>query len=133
MRRFVLTTYLWVLLLPLGCTFVGAASNQIVLIANHDTFPVMMNASDLKKFTAEVHAAQENEEIDPSTIPDIDNGMLDNSHCIMTPYTHLNFLADIFDFKTAYFSVGDGLLEVGDWLWSFCPFVWLVLVVRKLS
>ncbi len=114
MRRFLRETYLWVLLLPFALQFVGAASNQAVLIANHDKFPVMVN----------------------DTVRDImqpdANGLIDKEHCVMTAQTHLNFLADIFDFHTAWVSIGDLLLDLGAWLGTFCPFVWGFAVIRKL-
>ena len=58
--------------------------------------------------------------------------MIDDVHCVMTPDTHLNALADIFDFHSATYSVGDGLLILGEWLQSFMPFVWMFAVVDKL-
>jgi uncharacterized protein DUF5317 len=118
MRRLFLATYLWILLLPVGFYALGTGSNQLVLIANHDKFPVLLNEATLAKHEA-------NGDIDQY-------GMLDEVHCVMTSKTHLNFLADIFDVHVAWMSIGDFFLEIGDWLWSFSPFVWLVLVIRKL-
>lgn len=111
--NFLRVTSLWLLLLPGLIYFTGAASNQLVLIANHDTFPVLVN---------DKRAA--------SVSPD---GMLDGVHCLMTKRTHLNALADIFDFHVATYSIGDLLLEAGDWLWTFAPFMWLGLVIRRLT
>ena len=42
--------------------------------------------------------------------------MTDETHCVMTSKTHLNWLADVFDFHQEIESVGDLLLGVGDWL-----------------
>lgn len=112
--KFFRITMLWVLLLPVVCTFIGAASNQAVLISNGDRFPVLMNASVRSK-----------EYVDA-------NGMLDKEHCIMTHATHLNALADIIDTQDAWMSIGDIFIEIGIWLAAFCPFVWLALVVQKL-
>lgn len=111
---FLRATSLWVLLLPYAFTLVGAASNQVVLIANHDKFPVMLNASK----EAEVVAA---------------DGMIDDTHCLMTRQTHLNALADIFDLKDAIYSIGDFILMAGEWLSTFCFFVWLALAVKKIT
>jgi hypothetical protein len=113
--KFFRVTMLWILLLPVIATVIGAASNQAVLIANGDKFPVLMNPSIM---------AQQNVD---------SNGMLDNEHCVMTHSTHLNALADIFDTHDAWISVGDILIELGSWLAGFCPFIWLALVVQKLN
>jgi hypothetical protein len=115
MVRFLRVTLLWVLLLPPTATFLGAASNQLVLIANHDKFPVMLNETSRAGFE-----------------PDA-NGMIDREHCVMTSETHLNFLADIFDFKDGLYSIGDLLLMLGEWLGAFCPFVWVALVIERLN
>ena len=113
--KFFRITMLWVLLLPGVCMFIGAASNQAVLISNGDKFPVLINASVISQ-------------------GDVDaNGMLlDKEHCIMTHATHLNALADIIDTHYAWMSIGDIFIEIGLWLAAFCPFVWLALVVQKL-
>ena len=116
LRKFICNTFLWVLLSPYALITAGAASNQLVLIANHDKFPVMVNTTKLPKL-ADVEGA-----------PD---GMLDDVHCVMTNKTHLNFLADIFDMHDAVYSIGDFALGAGEWLNIFCPFVWGALIVRK--
>lgn len=105
---------LWVLIAPYPVMFVGAASNQLVLVANHDKFPVMFN-----------------ERVRVKAKPDV-NGMIDNTHCVMTKQTHLNVLADIIDLHTGWYSIGDLFLMLGDWLSSFCSYVWLGLVLQKL-
>lgn len=108
-------TMLWIVLLPYLVQGIGAASNQLVLIANHDKFPVMLNEAARVKFE-----------------PDA-NGMIDAVHCVMTSNTHLNLLADVFDFHVGWFSIGDGLLSLGQWLSSFSLFVWMGLVIQKLK
>lgn len=105
---------LWVLLLPYLVFGVGAASNQLVLIANHDKFPVMLNEAGRVRFK-----------------PDA-NGLIDQRHCVMTHETHLNALADIFDFQVGWYSIGDFLLMLSDWLSGFCIYVWMALVVKSL-
>lgn len=132
MKEFLRKTCLYLLAIPVLLTVLGTASNQVVLFANHDKFPVMMNDAGVKRYTAEVEAAKSDPEVDPASIPDVEDGMMDQTHCFMTNKTHLNFLADIFDLGTAYYSVGDGLLFLGDWTWKFMPFVWGFAVVRKL-
>jgi hypothetical protein len=114
MRHFLRVTMLWVLLLPYAFIFVGAASNQLVIIANHDKFPVMMNEAARAHFE-----------------PDA-NGLIDKEHCVMTDKTHLNALADIFDFGDGWYSIGDELIDFGVWLNGFCIYVWIALVVKSL-
>jgi hypothetical protein len=58
--------------------------------------------------------------------------MIDDVHCIMDEQSHLKALADIFDFHTAIYSVGDGLIELGQWLMGFSMPVWMFEVVRRL-
>lgn len=112
--KFFRVTMLWIVLLPYALVFLGAASNQAVIIANHDKFPVLINSRALAQADAD------------------EDGMLDNEHCIMTKDTHLNFLADIFDMKDSYISVGDMLLSVGEWIGTFSIFVWGSLVIIRL-
>lgn len=119
--RLLRSTLLWIILLPYVVTFIGAASNQLVLNANGDTFPVRLNAAKVVKFTE-------------GEIVILNDGtvMLDDTHCVMSAKTHLNWLADIFDFHDDIESIGDMLLELGAWLQTFCPFVWLALVCDRL-
>ena len=98
----------------------GAASNQVVLYSNHDRFPVSINL-------VKAH------EMAPEAI-ELPDGivMLDDVHCLMTPKTHLNLLADVFDFHH-HESIGDLSLDLGGWMWTFAPFVWGAAVTRKLN
>lgn len=104
------STFLWVILLPYMFTFVGAASNQLVLITNHDTFPVLARDS-----------------ISGKILPD------EEGHVLMTSATHLNALADILDFHDGWYSVGDLMLMLGQWGETFCPFIYMALVSIKLA
>lgn len=89
-------------------------SNQAVLLANGGKFPVSINAHRQNGFS------------------DAD-GYLDDVHIVMTSHTHLNVLADIFDFKRQGIeSVGDALIDLGAWLCAFAPFVWGYEVARRL-
>jgi len=106
---------LWVVFLPYVFIGLGAASNQLVLIANHDKFPVMENGWRASQYEVRVDV------IDPE------------GHCLMTKDTHLNFLADIFDFKDAIYSIGDLSIMLGEWLNTFCIFVWIALVVKSIN
>jgi hypothetical protein len=135
LRKLFRSSLLWILLAPYGIFGLGAASNQAVLIANHDKFPVMLNARKLDKIL--------NPKIDadlekilgikivekPAPKPDPD-GMLDDVHCVMTKDTHLNALADVFDLGGIY-SIGDFILYIGEWMQTWVPFVWASLIIGK--
>lgn len=127
-KTLIRTTVLWVLLLPYVFIFIGAASNQLVLIANGDKFPVLLSDARIAVLTSP-SIGEDGEPLPPRVGPD---GMLDARHCVMTHKTRLNFLADIFDFHTGWYSIGDELLTLGEWLSSFLPFVWGFEVVRRL-
>lgn len=115
------STALWIILLPYLVYFFGAASNQLVLWANNDTFPVKVNLAKAQ------HMAPDAIKLPDGTI------MLDEVHCLMTPKTHLNILADNWDLnREGIWSIGDFLLDLGDWLGTFAPFVWGAIVVGKL-
>ena len=118
-RRFLRVSCLWVLLAPWASLGLGIASNEAVLISNHDRFPVMMNPvklDDLRGIQGQ------------TTLP---ADMLDDVHCVMTKDTHLNSLADVFDFKDGIYSIGDGLTELGQWANEFCVIAWLTLIFKK--
>ena len=133
MFNFLRKTSLYILAIPVLFTFLGAASNQLVLVANHDSFPVMLNDKKLQEMTEprEQKAINFNK-----PIPAFETGdtvMLDDVHCNMTSETHLNFLADVFDMHDAIYSIGDFSLMLGDWFWAFAPFVFVFDVARKLA
>jgi hypothetical protein len=118
--RFLRNTALWILLLPYAATFAGIASNQLVLNANDDTFPVRINLVKLHKWADDGVAMSDG------------RVYLDETHVVMSNKTHLNWLADVFDFHQDIESVGDLLLDLGGWLSTFCPFVWMAFTVDKL-
>jgi hypothetical protein len=132
MFKFLRKTSLYLLAVPMLFIFLGAVSNQVVLIANHDTFPVMVNDKKLTEMS-EPKTSQENQSFNSIVTLKNDVVMIDDVHCVMTSHTHLNMLADIFDMKDAIYSIGDFLLELGEWLSSFSIFVFLFDVVRKLN
>lgn len=122
LMSFLRYTALWILLLPIAISYAGCASNQLVLWANNDTFPVKINVVKLLEFT-NGH---------PIILPS-GTIMIDDTHCVMTSQTHLNLLADNWDFRNdGIESIGDVLLDLGSWLSSFCPFVWGAFVIFKL-
>jgi hypothetical protein len=133
MLKFLKKTSLYILALPLLLTVLGAASNQIVLIANHDTFPVMLNEKKTEAATAEQKFVASPIMKPQPAMEDVDGTvMLDDVHCVMTHKTHLNAMADVFDLGNIY-SIGDFGLILGDWLWVFAPFVFVFDVTRKLA
>lgn len=115
MLSFLRKTYLYVLALPVLFIFLGAASNQAVLIANHGKFPVMVNAA---------RAAASG--LKPGDV-------IDGEHSVMAHDDKLKPLADIFDFHDGVYSVGDELIELGEWSWGFAPYLWGFAVVKKLN
>ena len=127
------TSCLYILLLPYAIFGLGAASNQAVLISNHDKFPVMLNARKLNKIMS-----QSTEDklltmlgIPKKVLPAPDSdGMIDDVHCQMTKNTHLNALADVFDLGSIY-SIGDFALYTGEWLMGWTPFVWATTLIGR--
>lgn len=120
--------------------FVGAASNQLVLVANHDRFPVMVNARKLREFekrdreSSTVQAIASLRGIAPPVpSPNDDDGMIDDTHCVMTKDTRLNFLADWIDLHPAIYSPGDLLMDFGDFLGNYSFIFWLALVLNNFS
>lgn len=101
---------LWILLAPVVLFTAGAASNQIVILANHDKMPVLVNSTKY---------------------PGV--GMMDDIHVTMSDDTKLNFLADVFDFHDVTESIGDIGINSAEFLFPVCPFIWgLALTVDKL-
>ncbi len=134
MFSFLRRTSLYLLAIPVLFTFLGAASNQVVLIANHDSFPVMVNDKKLQEMTEPEEKPTGIQFAKPMPAFAADDAVyLDDVHVAMTSHTHLNALADIFDMKDAIYSIGDFSLMLGDWFWAFAPFVFVFDVVRKLQ
>jgi hypothetical protein len=137
-RHFLCTTFLWVLFLPYALIGVGAASNQVVLIANHDKFPVMLNHKKLIEMTqptvtlVEILEGKEPKEQPKADAVADEDGMIDDIHCVMTDKTHLNALADVFDMHDSIYSIGDFVLMIGEWMGTFTPFVWGALAIKRL-
>lgn len=127
MFKFLRKTFLWILLSPVALSLLGAASNQAVLMANHDTFPVMVNSLKAEMMVTEMKNEAEEKEIN------VPEGMIDDVHCLMTSKTHLNFLADVFDLKDGIYSIGDFGIMLGSWLWGFVPYVWGFAVINSLK
>lgn len=111
----------------------GAASNQAVLNANHDKFPVEVNTFKEEIMVYKMQQEWKDATADIENAPSLPEGMIDDTHCIMTEYTHLNWLADVFDLKDGIYSIGDFLLMLGGYLWTFAPFVWVFEATRRLN
>src|SRR5208337_974679 len=131
MFSFLRKTALWILLLPVALGIGGTLSNQLVLKANHDTFPVMWNDYKVNEYRLNLEKKiQTSKDPDEAMMAQFDlealelGGYIDDTHVIMTSNTHLNFLADIIDFHTVTYSVGDLGIVLGDYLWSYAPLVW---------
>lgn len=133
MFKFLKKTALWIVAVPMLCFFLGAASNQAVLAANHDKFPVMWNDAKVNLYRLEAtKAAEAGNEDAEIALALLDHGYLDDTHCLMTKETHLNFLADWIDLKSATYSIGDLLLELGGRGMDYSPIVWVVVVLGRL-
>lgn len=111
MLRFLIRTKLYIIAVLLLLMAFGAGLNQLVLIANGDTFPVQINS---------VRAG--------GALP---GTLIDDVHVVMTPGMRLKFLSDVFDFKDGLYSIGDGALLLGYFLWSFAPYVWVFGVIEE--
>lgn len=61
-----------------------------------------------------------------------ENGQfIDQVHSVMGPNSRLKALADIFNLGIGIFSIGDFLILLGGWLWTFAPIAWVVLLIKK--
>jgi hypothetical protein len=140
------TPYWYLIAIPLLCTFIGAGSNQAVLIANGGKFPVLVNQEQIAQMCtpdtddkddslAKIvqHLKHEDSKISAPDANTCANGgeFLDAVHTIMQPTDHFKFLADVFNLRVAIFSIGDFLLMLGDWIWAWSSIAWVVLVLRK--
>jgi hypothetical protein len=136
-------TSLYLLALPTLVWVLGFASNQAVLFANHDKFPVMWSDYKAAEYQLDLEkAASATDKMGEPTaqaeqaqlaIAALESeGFIDEVHCVMTPKTHLNLLADIFDLQSATYSIGDFLLMLGEYAFGFMLPVFIFDVVRKL-
>ena len=134
MFKFLRTTALWIILAPTAISWLGAASNQVVLYANHDTFPVSVNPVKLQVFTGGELVKDPKPHMEGGTTVELEDGtvMMDPTHCVMTSKTHLNWLADVFDFHDEIESIGDLLINLGDWANAFALYVYIFVVSAAL-
>ncbi len=115
MFKFLRKTYLYILAIPIFLIILGASLNQAVMIANHGKFPVQLNST-----------AQEALGAKPGDVLD------GRGHSVMAPEDHLKVLADILNFGNIY-SIGDELIDLGSWGWTFAPYVWGFAVIKRLK
>jgi len=123
--------YWQLLAVPVMLWMLGAGSNQLVLIANHGKFPVMVNDVQIARMCPDAKDIDEKYKGIACTSDGKGGQYLDPVHTVMGANSHLKFLADIFDLGSIY-SIGDFMLMLGEWLWSFTPYMWIALVIRKL-
>src|SRR5579872_966911 len=131
MLKFLRKTLLWMVLIPYAFTWGGTLSNQAVLWANNDTFPVRINLVKLMEWS---DGGKGIKVIPPDFDPAHPDGavMLDNIHCLMTNKTHLNWLADNFDFHQSIESIGDLLIDLGQFSGQYMPILWFGFAVARL-
>lgn len=130
MFKFLRKTLLYIILAPYAVTGLGIISNQVVLNANNDAFPVRINPVKLYDWSQKGTKMH----ILPPT-PETPKGVVfinDNMHIVMNSTTHFNWLADIFDFHTHIYSIGDFAQDLGEWAAEFTPFLWAGAILRKL-
>jgi hypothetical protein len=135
MFAFLRRTSLYLLAIPVLLTVLGATSNQVVLMANHDRFPVLANETKVQKVIG-THDVQVGPNVitvpNPAVTESDGTVMIDDTHCVMSSKTHLNFLADVFDLGSIY-SIGDFSLILGSYLWVYAPMLFLFDATRKLT
>ena len=141
LKKLLKVPYWYLIAIPLLSIALGTVSNQVVLWANFDKFPVMSNNEKIHQScqTPDRPKAPKKDApsiLKPQPAKDSDlcrNGgiFLDDTHVIMTKDSKLKFLADIWDFHEVTYSIGDFFLMFAEWMLSWAPLAWLVLVIRK--
>lgn len=138
--------YGWVIAVPILLILLGTASNQAVLVANWGKFPVMVNDRVQAKMIARARERDREESEQSSARFSITNTtvrfdarvmndqgqFVDDVHSVMGHNSRLKFLADYINLRTAIYSPGDGLIELGEWSWGFAPTLWIFLAARRL-
>jgi hypothetical protein len=138
MFSFLRKTALWIIALPVLIWCLGLTSNQIVLTANHDKFPVMWNDYKTADYvlSLEHKALSKDSRVAEQARFSLEalreEGFLDNKHVLMTSDTHFNFLADWIDLGNAVYSIGDFLLMGGENALEYAPIIWVAVVIGKL-
>ena len=131
MQSILRKTGLWIPLVPAVVFVLGVASNQAVLIANHDRFPILINERRVIRLAEPVIDISKMVIHERVSVDSDGTIMLDDVHCLMTSDTHLNALADVWDLGSIY-SVGDFAIEAGAYLFDYAIVIWLAFMVSQL-
>jgi hypothetical protein len=142
MFKFFRKTSLYILAIPTLLFGLGFLSNQAVLKANNDTFPVMWNHNKCFQYRLSIvkeasitdkegNPTREAEQAQAALVAFDEEGFIDDTHVVMSPQTHLNYLGDIFDLRTTY-SIGDFMLFAGEYGFGFMLPLFIFDVTRKL-
>lgn len=108
--------YFWLLAAPTALFAFGALLNILVTSANHGMMPVVVPTSQLQEM---IQAGWTS------------GSLMDEAHKVMEHGDHLKFLSDwihIPGLGTA--SIGDGFLELSDWVQNYVYGAWIALVAR---
>lgn len=143
MFKWLRKTALWIIAVPVLAFALGSVTNEAVLVANHDRFPVMWSEAKCfehsVKLNKDLMDAMEAGDIDAAMMIQIRKaefaqGYLDETHVLMTSKTHLNWLADWIQVRgEGTYSPGDYLLNAGiDGMEVMWP-VWFIVALVKLS
>ena len=87
-----------------------------------ETFDILQHGVVVKKQIVEI----------PKSDCSAGGPMIDQTHSVMGPDSHLKALADIFPLGDAIYSIGDAFLMIGGQLLSFTMWMWLALTIRKI-
>jgi hypothetical protein len=135
MRRFLSTSKVYVLAVPLLLTLLGTGSNQLVLVANHDRFPVMWNDYKVTQYVLTLEETMAGRDQKAALqarfdkIALLQQGFIDDTHVVMSRHTHLNFLADWLDFHSGTYSPGDMAIWLGSAITGYAYFLWAILMI----
>ncbi len=108
-----------------------------MLVANHDKFPVMYNSFKVAEYATRLEKIAQGKDKKKAEaallyLEALSHGYLDSTHVLMTPETHLNFLADWIDLRQETDSPGDLMIDLGNTGMDYSPFIWAVVAVGKL-
>ena len=143
MRLFKHIPYFYLLAVPVLALCLGHISNQAVMLANHEAFPVMVNAKDeklihdrqvqerLAEIFVAISAGSQGPFVDPRIPQALDN-YIDRQHVVMDGSSHLKLLADWIDWGEGVYSPGDVLILTGLYTLPSGLFGWIVLLLRRL-
>lgn len=143
MFKWLRKTALWIIAVPVLACMLGSAMNEAVLVANHDRFPVMWSEARCFEHSVKI----DKDLMEAMTAGDVDaameaqirkvefaQGYIDEEHVLMTPKTHLNWLADWIQLRgEGTYSPGDLVMNTGISGMEFMIPVWVFAAISKLS